>query len=400
MVSGCALVVTANSFSERLIGLDLIERGSSVALGVSGGGDSVAMLHAIAAWAKAHNNCAVYVFTVDHNLRRESADEVAFVARICAKLGVAHKTLVWDAPKPSQNAARQARHRLLAEACRAVGARYLLLGHTLDDVIETTAMRAARGEAMVQDAGPLPVSVSPVWPEGRGIMVLRPLILSRRAVLREWLQANAFEWVDDPSNENDAYERPRVRKALAETDDMDAGGAVRALQARARVEVKLAPALRACAARCDGFGLVRVSAQIEPEVLEALIPILVPAAAGTDRIPKAYARLSAMTEMLEADAARYTIGGAWLQRSGDDILIGREPARDRYEMSGDVFDGRFERDLDHDLPDYDAPFVVRHALPPERNGWRSLIAARLAAQASAFEANARLLTRPCVSDLS
>ena len=121
MVSGCALVVAANSFSERLIGLDLIERRSSIALGVSGGGDSVVMLHAVAAWAKAHD-CAVYVFTVDHNLRAESADEAAFVAGICAELGVIHRTLVWDVPKPSQNAARQARHRLLAEACRAVGA--------------------------------------------------------------------------------------------------------------------------------------------------------------------------------------------------------------------------------------------------------------------------------------
>jgi len=400
MVSGCALVVTANSFSERLIGLDLIERGSSVALGVSGGGDSVAMLHAVGAWAKAQD-CAVYVFTVDHNLRAESADEAAFVARICAELGITHKTLVWDVPKPSQNAARQARHRLLADACRDVGARYLFLGHTLDDVIETTAMRAARGEAAVQDAGPLPVSVSPVWPEGRGVMVVRPLILSRRSVLREWLQANMFEWVDDPSNESDAYERPRVRKALAETDDMDAGGTtVRALQARARDEVKLAPALQACTARCDGFGLVRVFAQIDPVELEALIPILVPAAAGTDRIPKAYARLSAMTEMLEPDAARYTIGGAWLQRSADDILIGREPTRDGYAMHGDVFDGRFERDLDHALPDHDAPYLLRHALPPERDGWRSLISARLEAHAVAFEANAGLLTRPRVSGQS
>jgi tRNA(Ile)-lysidine synthase len=399
MVSVCALVVTANRFPERLIGLDLIERGSAIALGVSGGGDSVALLHMVAAWAKVHE-CALYAFTVDHNLRAKSADEAAFVAGLCAQLEVEHQTLVWDAPKPSQNAARGARHRLLAEACRAVGARFLLLGHTLDDVVETAAMRGARGNATPLDVGPMPVSVSPVWPEGRGILILRPFILSRRSKLREWLRSRAFEWVDDPSNENDAYERPRVRKALADADDVDVDAAVRALQGRARVEVKLAPALRACAARCDGFGLVRVSAQIEPEVLEALIPILVPAAAGTDRIPKAYARLSAMTEMLEPDAARYTIGGAWLQRSGDDILIGREPARDRYEIHDDVFDGRFVRDLDHDLPDYEAPYLLRRALPPERSGWRSLMSARLEAQVSAFEVNARLLTRPRVSDLS
>lgn len=400
MASVCALIVTANPFPDRLLGLNLIERGSAIALGVSGGGDSLAMLYAITAWAKA-TDCAVYVFTVDHKLRPESADEAAFVADHCERLGLKHQTLLWDAPKPSQNAARLARHRLLADACRAVGARYLLLGHTLDDVIETRVMRRQRGVESFKTVGPMPVAVSPVWPQGRDILVLRPLLLSNRDDLRTWLLDEGHEWVDDPSNESDAYERPRVRKALAVRSRSPAASeALRDLQARARAEGASSAVLRQCAARCDGFGLIRIPATVDRDILTNLMSILVPIAAGNDRIPKAYASLTAMADIMDEASTRYTIGGAWLQRAGLDILIGREPGRGDISEENGVFDGRFVRELGAVLPEPPAHFLVRHALPPDRDGWRSLIPARLEAYARAFEANADMLTKPRVSGLS
>lgn len=356
------------------------------------------MLHAMADRASGAD-VTLYAFTVDHALRAESADEADYVAGICRHLEIAHRVLKWEAPCASQNAARLARHRMLAQASRAVGARFLCLGHTLDDVIETRAMRTQRGEVADRTVGPMPVSVSPVWPQGRGTLLLRPLLLSRRDDLRAWLTGRGLRWIDDPSNESDAYERPRVRKMLAKAPlAADADGVLQFMQARARSDARLAAPLKQCAARCDDYGLIRVPATVDQDTLIHLISILVPVAAGTDRIPKAYARLSAMQNIVDEASTRYTIGGAWLQRQDGDILIGREPGRgDAVEADG-VFDGRFVRDAGAVLPEQPPHFLVRHAVPEAREGWKSLIPARLEAHADAVEANAALLTTPRAAD--
>lgn len=398
-MSAFAPAVTANDLSEPLLGLDLIHPGSKVALAVSGGGDSIAMMHAVYRWAQYHN-VELSVFTVDHRLRSESADEAKFVGRICKDLSLPHEILTWNTPKASQNSARLARHRLLANATRRIGAKYLLLGHTLDDATETQIMRLTRKPTPKKTIGPMPISVSPVWPEGRGILIMRPLQLLTRKLLRDWLRSNGLEWIDDPSNESDLYERPRIRKALQNDLSVRKDDTIRALQSRARAEAPLSRILDQCAGRCDAFGLIRLPVTIDRAVLTDLISILVPVAAGTDRIPKAYARLSAMSDMLDPKGSRYTIGGAWLQRAESDIMIGREPAKHEFATEEGVFDGRFIEDQACNLPENAAPFLVRHALPPSRSGWRSLIPDRLRTHSEALEANALLLTRPRVSNLS
>lgn len=393
-----AQVVTAKPAKTHLLGLDGFAPGSQMALAVSGGGDSIAMLHEVAYWAR-EKEVSLTVLTVDHRLRAESADEAAFVGKVCDSLNLPHEILVWDTPTPSQQTARFARHKLLANGARARGATHLLLGHTLDDVIETRAMRAARGTNVTKNVGPMPVSVSPVWPDGRGLLLLRPLLLRRRQDLRDRLTANQHAWIDDPSNESNAYERPRIRNHLKTTLAHTPAEALQALQRRARAEALLAPLLRQCAERCDGFGLIQISTRIEQTLIEDLMPILIPAASGTDRIPKAYARMNAMADILDPETSRYTLGGAWLQRRGSDILIGREPSKHDLAYVDGVFDGRFERSNTQTLPDGDVPFLVRHAIPDGQN-WQSLIPRRLTLNAAAFEKNMQLLTRPRASTQS
>ncbi|MEM1389867.1 MAG: tRNA lysidine(34) synthetase TilS [Pseudomonadota bacterium] len=374
------------------LGLDLIPEGAVIALAISGGGDSVALLHAVSRWAKPHR-AKPHVFTVDHSLRPESADEAQFVSEICKRLQLPHSTLVWQVPKATQNAARQARHTLLAKAAREIGAAFILLGHTLDDVSETLAMRRSRKTPKHKQAGPLPVSVSPVWPDGRGLTLLRPLLLTSRRSLRDWLSEQELAWIDDPSNENDDYERARIRKMLDNGKALEASETLRALQVRTRAEAPLAEVLLACADCCDAYGVIRVPLPIDQDLFTDLLSIIIPAASGTARIPKAYARLNAMSDMLGPEATRYTIGGAWLQRAEHDILIGREPVQRSLKIEDNVFDGRFIRDETARFPDQRPPFLVRHALP-DRQGWRSLIPDRLKLHASIIAANHSLLTKP------
>ena len=120
-----------------------------VALAVSGGSDSMALLRLTQTWAASHHpGLRLSVLTVDHRLRAASAAEARQVGQWAAALGLSHHILEWAGePKPKtgiQAAARAARYGLMAAWCRANGAELLLTGHTLDDQAETVAMRMAR----------------------------------------------------------------------------------------------------------------------------------------------------------------------------------------------------------------------------------------------------------------
>ena len=181
---------------------------------MSGGSDSLALLHLAHDWSQARGRDLI-AFTFDHRLRDASAGEAVRVGEICRSLGIRHETLQWDAPVSRQSAARRARHAALACALKAQGGAVLLTGHTADDQAETFLMRARQGSTWYGLAGMQALSPSPVWPEGAGVRIARPLLKARRSHLRHMLEARGAGWVDDPTNDNPAYERVRMRQLLA-----------------------------------------------------------------------------------------------------------------------------------------------------------------------------------------
>jgi tRNA(Ile)-lysidine synthase len=184
-----------------------------ILVALSGGGDSLALLLAALAWSRGAGR-GIVAATVDHRLAAESGAWAAACRRRCEALGVPHVTLAWEGPRPAAGlaaAARAARHRLLASAARAVGARVMLVGHTADDVIEAALMR----EAGAWVAAPRAWSPSPVWPEGRDLFLLRPLLGVRRAALRGALAGLGERWIEDPANADLASPRSRARALIA-----------------------------------------------------------------------------------------------------------------------------------------------------------------------------------------
>lgn len=183
-----------------------------VAIALSGGGDSVALLLAAHTWAQSAAR-PLLVLTVDHGLQSRSPAWTEACRQRAASLGLAFRDLSWTGPKPVRGlpaAARAARHALLAEAAREAGARVILLGHTADDVNEARAMRAAGAST----PEPRVWSPSPAWPEGRGVFLLRPMLGLRRADIRAWLAERDESWIEDPANEDLRYARSRARAAL------------------------------------------------------------------------------------------------------------------------------------------------------------------------------------------
>ncbi|MGI9350188.1 MAG: tRNA lysidine(34) synthetase TilS [Rhizobiaceae bacterium] len=189
-----------------------------VIVAVSGGSDSMALLHLSALWSGI-NKVDLRVVTVDHGLRPEAAAEAAFVAGVSEGLGLPHVTLAWEGIKPStgiSEAARKARYLLIEEFARDIGAEEVLIGHTSDDQAETVWMRNLRIGNSPQWRGLSGMAEQMLLPSG--VMVYRPLLAIDRQTLRDYLADIGQSWIEDPSNLDESYERVRARRDLLKSE--------------------------------------------------------------------------------------------------------------------------------------------------------------------------------------
>ena len=313
-----------------------------VAVAFSGGGDSVALLLAASDWAKAARR-DLLVLTVDHRLQTDSGAWTLACAATAARLGLAFQALAWTDEKPATglpSAARAARHRLLVDAARAAGASVILMGHTADDILEARLMRA-RGSTTPE---PREWSPSPVWPEGRGVFLLRPLLGFRRVEIRDWLTARGEQWIDDPANES-----PLSLRAQARRDIAGAGTGPIPTSETTGAEV-LARACRQDAAA--GLHAPRGAvATAPPGVAARFLSAACLCAAGTSRPPPREAVMRLAERLAGRDGFTTTLAGARIEADGDEVLFLREAGeaargglRLLILMAGEtgVWDGRFE----------------------------------------------------------
>ena len=193
--------------------------GPNVAVAFSGGPDSLALLILAAQWAARSEKRSVLALTVDHGLRPESAEEARICARLAKSLGLRHRVLHWKGAKPLagiQAAAREARYRLLNEACESANIDALLVAHHLDDQAETFLLRLARGSGVDGLAGMAPSRVL-LDEDGAGhVRLLRPLLDVPRAALQEIVARSGLTPIDDPSNRNMRFDRVKVRNLIGD----------------------------------------------------------------------------------------------------------------------------------------------------------------------------------------
>ncbi len=167
-------------------------------VGLSGGRDSVALLHLLV-----EQGCELFACHVHHGIRAGEADgDAAFCRRLCAELGIPFRLIELDVPalaaasgESLELAARLARYEALAEERARVGAAAVALAHHVDDQAETALFRMARGAA-----GPRAMRAVCDHAGGQPGLWLRPLLLCRRAELTAWLSARGLTWREDATN--------------------------------------------------------------------------------------------------------------------------------------------------------------------------------------------------------
>lgn len=351
-----------------------------IAVAVSGGSDSMALLHLLVRLARDQGS-AVRAVTVDHRLRPEAAEEARFVAASCAGIGVAHDTLVWAHEAVSGNvpqAARRARYRLIGDWARRHGIGAVALGHTLDDQAETLLMGLAREAGIDGLSG-----MRPVWEEG-GIRWTRPCLAIARRDLRAFLGRGGIGWVDDPTNEDDRYQRVRARRALAALAPLGiTAGAlahVAANLARARADlVELALRTAGEIARTGAGEVVFDRAGWMAAGADTRRRLLVAALRWVGSAPHApRAAEIARLEAAVGEGRGATLAGCRLRPGGATFAIAREPkAVAGCEVpAGELWDRRWRLEGPH------GPGLTVRALGAEGlrlcDGWRATGHARAA----------------------
>lgn len=184
-----------------------------VAVALSGGADSVFLVHLVQSAVPRPKLLAVHV---DHGLRgEESIEDAAFCARLCGRLGVpfARRRLSIEDGPDLESRLRQARYAALLDETGRAGIDVLLTGHHEDDALETLLMRMMRGGELGGLTGPARETLLG-RPDGRQVRVLRPLLHMRREEVRALLRTEGLSWREDSSNQSPRHTRNRVREQL------------------------------------------------------------------------------------------------------------------------------------------------------------------------------------------
>lgn len=317
-------------FSHIMDAFGVFESGPVIAVGVSGGADSLALSLLMHQWACLRGGHVVGLI-VDHGLRPNSDSEASWVADQLGRFGINHHVLSWHGDKPVaavQEKARMARQRLMLDWCRKRGVLHLALGHHANDQVETHLMRLARG------GNATGLAAMSLVREHSAARIIRPLLMVGKSRLEATLAEMGEEWVCDPSNENEQFERTRVRNAVREL--CAEGGDVSHLadsireygNLRRDLEQQGALALASCAALYPA-GYARLNARTLQDQGSATgqyaLSRLIMAVGGRRYPVNREKLLRAYNELTQQNPARrLTLGGCVLEATDNGYLISRE----------------------------------------------------------------------------
>jgi tRNA(Ile)-lysidine synthase len=318
-----------------------LQTATGIVAAVSGGPDSTALMHLLGGWAERVGAAPVLVATVDHRLRPEATEEAKTVAERAGRIGLSHRILTWESPKPRtriQELAREERYRLLVALAREVGASHVVTGHTLDDQAETIVMRLIGGT----DIGGLS-GMSPAIARGE-ITVARPFLGLRKARLIATCRGEGWPYFEDPYNADPRFTRARLRREVMPrlereglTPERLAVLALRARRAADALDARVFEVLAladlskrgASASSAPRLALDGTRLLSEPDAVflramaRAIAEVAGPLATAPVRLERLEARVlgDLRGALSRGEPLRMTLGGALIEAKSDGRLI-------------------------------------------------------------------------------
>lgn len=339
----------------------LIPRDVVVVCAVSGGPDSMAMLHGLHDVNHLRRfGWRLHVAHLNHMLHADAERAARFVEAAAAVLGLPCSCNSQDVRSRSramgqsiEEAARNVRYEFLEEVATRIGALVVAVGHHADDQAETVLHRVLRGTGLRGLAG---IPERRALQEGGPIELVRPMLGLRRADSRDYLQRRGAAFVDDPTNADVLVAtRNRIRHeilpAVSASINPDAAGALLRLSAQARGAIEVIrraaeEAFEAARDSEDSDGVALSVAAIEglPTAVQSEIILLALERLSIGLKSIGAERIEAAAELLRGDGARRTIqltGGAIVQRRGRSLIISTSeqasgPASESLRAAGPV----------------------------------------------------------------
>lgn len=398
--------------SEIRILFAALEDVPALAVGVSGGSDSLALLALLAQWRTLLGDEApeLTVLSVDHGLRDEARDEVVAVCEIANKWGLKHQAFVWEQNDKSssniQARARAARYDLMCGWCEHHAVSHLLVAHTLEDQAETVLMRLARG------SGVDGLSAMATFSKRNSILLHRPLLAIRKTKLVEVLTEIDCPHFEDPSNKSLKYDRVRLREALKILAPLGIGAqnladtAARLQSVREALDVMVLQAISQAVELFDEGYCILHSADLTrfpEEIRRRVVGRLLQAIAGKEYAPEHAALEKLLGWIVSPDNSTRTLGGCVLKTRRHGIWIMREASRGDLPHvrlrpgSSVLWDKRFLVNVegnDGDLFDVKALGVAHYAKLKAMSGFTSRYPSILAAGLPSFWNAEKLIAVP------
>ena len=303
--------------------------GEKLAVAVSGGVDSVCLLH----WL-VEIGADVVCLHVNHGLRAAADVESEYVRDLCNKLNVPVKIFHWIGEKPSagvEAAARTARYKMMTDWCHENGIKYLLTAHQADDQIETFLMNLGRGSGVFGLAAMMPVS------ERDGIKIVRPLLNILRDELREYCDARNIKYFSDEMNNDARYTRVRIRQNRHVLRDMLGISDERillAIENLARARDAIATDVDKLVTDVMGNGFAMFSDSflfdLAADIRLKFVGTLIQKIGGNGYPPRLNSLQTALNK-LHGDC-KFTLGHCTVRRLGARILIVHEGAKTTFRI--------------------------------------------------------------------
>ena len=303
--------------------------GKKMAVGVSGGVDSVALLH----WLN-EIGADIVCLHVNHGLRAAADTESEYVRDLCKKLNVPCHIFRWTGEKPDSGleaAARSARYKMMTDFCRDNGIEYLLTAHQADDQIETFLMNLGRGSGVYGLSAMQPIS------ERDGIKIVRPLLNVSRDELRNYCDTRGIKYFTDEMNSDARYTRVKIRQNRHLLHDKLGISDERILLAiknlnRARDAISNDIDKLVADVMGNGFAMFRDSFLFDlmPDIRLKFIGTLIQKIGGDDYQPRLKSLQMAL-DKLHGDC-KFTLGHCTLRRLGARILIVPEGAKTTFRI--------------------------------------------------------------------
>lgn len=326
---------THQEFENKIIAeLQAMNLPSKVLIALSGGRDSMVLAH-LCLRVKTTTGTQFIAATVDHGLRAQAAQEAICVKGWCEAIGLEHVVLTPDdclkIETGIQEQARNLRYGLLIKTAYEHGCDAILTAHSQTDLAETVLMRLARGSGTVGLSGMARQRLV-ARNAGPPIRLIRPLLSGSREIITAYANENEITYLDDPSNNNPAYERVRYRALIAALEEQGilsekavARTANRLEKSSHRVRTQRRQDFKDAGGLFCGWGAIQFARpRLAVEDHAPMLAQAIHAVGGGDYAPREEASLECVEKVLQTGAA--TLSGTLVISDQEKLTICREPA--------------------------------------------------------------------------